>query len=71
MGARRRVPGILAGLLAVAVLLAVSGTAGAQPAATEGSYRVEYDGPNNRPTDDRVVLQLAFDGEQYLIDGER
>jgi hypothetical protein len=29
MGTRRGVPGILAGLLAVAVLLAVSGTAGA------------------------------------------
>jgi carboxypeptidase T len=41
MRARRGVVGILAGLLAVAVLLAVSGTAGAQPAATERSYRVE------------------------------
>jgi carboxypeptidase T len=38
---RRGVPRMLAGLLAVAVLLAVSGTAGAQPAATERSYRVE------------------------------
>ena len=42
MGARRRVREIVTGLVAVAVLLAVPGAAGAaQPAASERSYRVE------------------------------
>src|SRR4029450_10852722 len=41
MRARRGVVGILAGLLAVTAPLAVSAPAGAQPEATERSYRVE------------------------------
>ena len=42
MGTRRRVREIVTGLVAVAVLAAVPGVAGAaQPAAAERSYRVE------------------------------
>jgi serine/threonine protein kinase len=33
-------------------------------------YRVEYDGPDNRPEEDLVRLQLVFEDGQYLIDAE-
>ncbi|HSV39283.1 MAG TPA: serine/threonine-protein kinase [Nocardioidaceae bacterium] len=42
----------------------------ADPGALSVSYRVEYDGPKNRPSEGNVVLELVFDGEQYLIAGE-
>lgn len=42
----------------------------ADPEAMTVSYRVDYDGPNNRPDDDRVRLQLVWENGRYLIAGE-
>jgi eukaryotic-like serine/threonine-protein kinase len=42
----------------------------ADPETLVVSYGVEYEGPNNRPEDDRVRLQLVYEDERYLIAGE-
>lgn len=42
----------------------------ADPADLTVSYRVDYVGPNNRPNDDRVRLQLVWENGRYLIAGE-
>lgn len=42
----------------------------ADPRSLTISYAVTYDGPNNRPREDRTQLTLQFDDGQYRIAGE-
>jgi serine/threonine protein kinase len=42
----------------------------ADPEDLTVSYRVAYDGPESRPSEDRVQLQLVYRDGRYLISGE-